>query len=93
MDGAEIEYDEEKRRRILAERGVDMADAASVFDGAHIEIEDKRTDYGETRYRVWGYLKGQRVHFVWTPRDGKRRIITMYPTHEREHQARLGTMD
>lgn len=89
----EIEFDEEKRRRILAERGVDMAEAAAVFEGQHVEVEDARADYGEKRYRVWGYLHSQRVHLVWTPRDGKRRIITMYPTHEREHQARLGTMD
>lgn len=89
----EIEFDEDKRRRILAERGVDMADAAIVFEGQHVEVVDSRADYGETRYRVWGFLRGQRVHFVWTPRDGKRRIITMYPTHEREHQARFGTMD
>ena len=88
-----IEYDEEKRRKVLAERGVDMANAAEVFENEHVETEDDRADYGETRYRVWGYLRGQRVHLVWTPRDGKRRIITMYPTHEREHQARLGTMD
>jgi uncharacterized protein len=89
----EIEYDEEKRLRILAERGVDMAKAVAVFEGEHVEIDDDRTDYGEKRYRVWGYLLGQRVHLVWTPRDGKRRIITMYPTHEREHQARLRTLD
>lgn len=89
----EIEFDEEKRRKILTERGVDLADAAVVFEGQHVEVIDNRADYGETRYRVWGYLHGQRVHLVWTPRDGKRRIITMYPTHEREHQAQFGTMD
>ena len=89
----DIEFDEGKRLRVLAERGVDMAEAADVFDAEHVEIEDDRAGYGESRFRVWGYLHGQRVHLVWTPRDGKRRIITMYPTHEREHQARFRTLD
>ena len=89
----EIEFDEVKRLKILAERGVDMAEAAAIFEGEHVEIEDSRAEYGETRYRVWGYIRNQRVHLVWTPRDGKRRIITMYPSHEREHQARLRNLD
>jgi uncharacterized DUF497 family protein len=88
-----IEYDEAKRLRILAERGVDMAEAHLVFANEHVEITDDRIDYGEERFRVWGYIRDQRVHLVWTPRDGKRRIITMYPTHEREHQARFRTLD
>ena len=88
-----IEYDEAKRLRILAERGVDMAEAETVFAGHHVEVEDDRKDYGEQRFRVWGYIGKQRVHLVWTPRDGKRRIVTMYPSHEREHQARLRTLD
>ncbi|MCA1660803.1 MAG: BrnT family toxin [Novosphingobium sp.] len=89
----EIEYDEEKRRMVWAERVLDMAHAGDVFENEYLEIEDDRADYREKRYRVWGYLHGKRVHLVWTPRDGKRRIITMYPTHEREHQARLRTLD
>ena len=89
----EIEYDEAKRLKVLEERGVDMARAGLVFQGSHVQIDDDRIDYGEKRYRVWGYLDGQRVHLVWTPRNGSRRIITMYPTHEREHEARLRTLE
>ena len=89
----EIEFDEAKRLTILAERGVDMARAGAVFVGEHVQIEDDRTDYGEKRFRVWGFIGEQRVHLVWTPRDGKRRIVTMYPSHEREHKARLRTLD
>ncbi|WP_374414595.1 BrnT family toxin [Novosphingobium colocasiae] len=89
----DIEFDDDKRQRILAERGVDMAAAGTVFAGEYVQIEDDRADYGETRYRVWGYIGNQRVHLVWTPRDGKRRIITIYPTHEREHKARFRTLD
>jgi uncharacterized protein len=89
----EIEFDEAKRLRILAERGVDMAEGRLVFEGEYVEVRDDRADYGEERFRVWGYIRNQRVHLVWTPRDGKRRIVTMYPAHEREHQARFRTLD
>ncbi|WP_084356056.1 BrnT family toxin [Novosphingobium lentum] len=89
----EIEFDEAKRLNILQERGLDMAEAGYVFTTEHYQVVDDRKDYGEPRFRVWGYLRGKRVYLVWTPRDGKRRIVTMYPTHEREHQARLRTLD
>lgn len=93
MDDIEIEYDEAKRLKVIEERGVDMAEAVHVFRGDYVEIEDNRKDYGETRYRVWGYLKDRRVSFVWTPRGNRRRIITMRYAHEPEHQARFRTLD
>lgn len=93
MEKIEIEYDEAKRLKLLQERGVDMADAVHVFRGDYVEIEDNRKDYGEPRYRVWGYLDGRRVSFVWTPRGICRRIITMRYAHEPEHEARFRTLD
>lgn len=89
----EIEYDEAKRLKILEERGLDIAESGLVFEGEYVEIEDDRKDYGEKRYRVWGFLHGQRVSLVWTPRDKIRRIITLRHAHEEEHQARLSTLD
>jgi uncharacterized DUF497 family protein len=60
----EIEFDEEKRRKILEERGLDLADAKLVFAEEHFQIEDNRKDYGEQRFRVWGFLQGQRVSLI-----------------------------
>jgi hypothetical protein len=45
----DIEYPPAKRDATLAERGLDMARAAEIFDGATLTIEDDREDYGETR--------------------------------------------
>ncbi|GAB7550804.1 BrnT family toxin [Novosphingobium resinovorum] len=59
-----IEYDEAKRRKILAERGIDIADAHRVFADTHVQVLDDRKDYGETRYRVFGFLHGRRVSLV-----------------------------
>ena len=89
----EIEYDEAKRLKILAERGIDLAEAWRVFEGQYVQLEDDRKDYGEVRYRVWGYLNGRRVNLVWTPRSNRRRIITIRYAHEPEHKARSQALD
>ncbi len=89
----EIEFDEAKRLKILEERGLDIAESGVVFDSEYVEIEDDRKDYGERRYRVWGFMHGQRVSLVWTPRDRSRRIITLRHAHEPEHKARFRTLD
>jgi uncharacterized protein len=41
-----ITFDPAKRERTLAERGLDFEDAAAVFQGMTVEIEDMRKDYG-----------------------------------------------
>jgi uncharacterized DUF497 family protein len=89
----EIEFDEAKRRKILTERSLDLADAAAVFAEQHFQIEDLRKNYGETRFRVWGFLKGRRVSLVWTPRGNKRRIITLRHAHEHEHKIFQNSLD
>ena len=88
-----ISYDEKKRLKILTERGLDFEDTRHVFADDHYQIEDLRKDYGEVRFRVWGFLRGERVSFVWTPRDYGRRIITMRHAHEDEHKTRLNSLD
>ncbi len=93
MDEITIEYDEAKRLKILEERGLDLADSILVFMGSYVELADDRQDYGEVRYRVWGFLRERRVSLVWTPRGNNRRIITMRYAHESENHARQRTLD
>jgi uncharacterized protein len=88
-----ITFDEAKRLKILKERGLDIAESGLVFEDEYVEIEDDRKDYGERRYRVWGFMHGERVSLVWTPRDGTRRIITLRHAHEPEHKTRFRTLD
>jgi uncharacterized protein len=93
-DDFEIEYDEAKRLKILEERELDLADSKSVFQGNFVQLADDRKDYGEQRFRVWGFLKGLRINLVWTPRGKRvRRIITMRQAHGPEHEARFKTLD
>lgn len=89
----EISYDPAKRALILATRGLDFDDAAEVFAGKELTVEDDRKKYGETRYLTMGPLKGRLVVVIWTPRDDKRHIITMWKANDRERkrfEAQLG---
>jgi len=81
-----IVWDEAKRLRTLAERGLDFADAGRVFGGTHFDRVDDRHDYGELRIVTAGYLDGRFVAVTWTPRDGDQRIISMRHGHGQEEE-------
>lgn len=79
-----IVYDETKRVTTFHERGLDFADAAQVFAGPTVTLEDTRRDYGETRWISMGLLGQRAVVLVWTLRDDSRRIISMRYAHDHE---------
>jgi len=83
-----ISFNSEKRARTLEERGLDFADAALIFAGKTLTIEDDREDYGEVRYQSYGYLNDRLVMVVWTQRDEAQHIISMRKCNARE-QARV----
>jgi hypothetical protein len=80
----QITFDSAKRDKTLTERGVDFADAATIFAGHHFTGEDTRQDYGEVRFITIGLLIGRMVVIVWTLRGEARRIISMRKANERE---------
>jgi hypothetical protein len=79
-----IAWDEEKRRRTLAERGLDFADALQIFGGRSMTLPDEKRNYGEPRFITAGWLRGRFVILVWTPRDGDLRVISMRYGHADE---------
>jgi uncharacterized DUF497 family protein len=81
-----ITYHAEKRARTLAERGLDFANAAEVFEGLEYTTPDSRRDYGEARYQTVGYLGEVMVMVVWTPRGDDRHVISMRKCNERERE-------
>jgi uncharacterized DUF497 family protein len=83
----EIDYPHPKRDVTLSERGLDMARAAEIFDGATLTVVDDRKDYGEIRQITIGLLDGRMVVMVWTQRGKKRRIISLRKANEREQAA------
>ena len=46
--------------------------------------EDDRFDYGETRYRAWGYIDGKPYFLAYTLRDGRVRPISLRRAHAKE---------
>jgi uncharacterized DUF497 family protein len=79
-----ITCDPAKRRKTLADRGLDFQDAAEVFAGPTLEVEDRRQDYGETRIICFGYLRGRLVVVGYTPRGTARHVFSMRKANARE---------
>jgi uncharacterized DUF497 family protein len=83
-----ISFDQGKRERTLAERGLDFEDAILVFEGVTVEIVDERKDYGERRILCYGLLQGRMVVVGYTPRGTVRHVFSMRKANDRE-QTRL----
>ncbi len=79
-----ITFDPRKRDQTLADRGVDFADAAEVFEGVSLNYVDDRRDYGEQRIVTIGTFRGRMVVIVWTPRGEARHVISMRKANDRE---------
>lgn len=86
-----LTFDPAKRQKALLERGLDFEDAALVFEGVTVEIEDTRKDYGEVRMICFGLLEGRMVVVGYTPRGSDRHIFSMRKANDRE-QARLAPL-
>ncbi len=86
-----ITFDPAKREATLADRGLDFADAARVFAGVTVEIEDTRQDYGEPRIICYGLLEGRMVVVGYTPRGADRHIFSMRKANDRE-KARIAPL-
>ena len=86
-----LTFDPAKREKTLSERGLDFADAAEVFAGVTLEIEDTRKDYGEIRVICYGMLEGRMIVVGYTPRGADRHVFSMRKANERE-QARIAPL-
>ncbi len=84
-----LTYDPQRRALTLEHRNLDFEDAAHVFAGQHLSIEDDRRDYGETRWQTIGWLNDNVVRVVWTERDD----ISMRKCNDRERKRYLAWLD
>ena len=82
----DISFDPAKRATTLLNRGLDFADAGTVFAGEVATRPDDRQDYGEDRFITAGHLAGRLVVLVWTPRGNARHIISMRYAHAKEER-------
>ena len=79
-----VTFDPAKRAKTLAERGLDFEDAAIVFQGTTVEVEDARRNYGETRIICYGLLSGRLVVIGYSPRGASRHVFSMRKANDRE---------
>ena len=81
-----ITFDPLKRDAALSERGLNFEDAAAVFAGTTLELEDTREDYGETRMICFGKLEGRMVVIGYVPRGADRHVFSMRKANDREQR-------
>ena len=81
-----ITFDPLKRDAALSERGLNFEDAALVFAGLTLELEDTRKDYGETRMICFGKLEGRMVVVGYAPRGADRHVFSMRKANDREQK-------
>lgn len=79
-----ITFDPAKRARTLADRGLDFEDAAVIFKGTTVEVEDTRRNYGEPRIICYGLLSGRLVVIGYAPRGATRHVFSMRKANHRE---------
>lgn len=82
----DFEWGEAKRQGVLAERGVDILDAALIFEGKVPTRIDPR-DYGATRMVSLGMADGQCHVVVHTARNEMTRPITAWKGGQDEREA------
>lgn len=87
-----ITFDLAKREKTLTDRGLDFADAAIVFAGVTLDIEDARKEYGETRVICYGLLEGRMVVVGYTPRGADRHVFSMRKKANEREQARIAPL-
>ena len=79
-----ITYDPAKHAANLRDRGLSFDQAAELDWASAVILEDTRMDYGERRFRVFGYI-GERLYvLVFTPRGDAVHVISFRKANGRE---------
>lgn len=88
----QFEWDEEKRREVIENRGVDILYAALIFENEVLIEPDERGDYGEPRFIALGHVDSEFFTLVYTRRGDAVRLITAWKAGkngEREYKNRI----
>jgi uncharacterized DUF497 family protein len=77
-----VDFDPAKEAINLAKHGVSLARWVDL-DMKKTVIDDRR-DYGEIRYRAYGFIDGIAYCLTFTDRDGRVRPISLRRMHTKE---------
>jgi uncharacterized protein len=82
----EIEFDPAKDRINQAKHGISLTVAAEIDLEQAIVIEDRRFDYGETRFIAYAPVGGRLLALWFTRRGGVVRVIGLRRANRRERK-------
>ena len=79
-----LEWDDKKRNKALAERGLDFADVARVDWDSAFTVEDTRVEYPEARFVTMAPINNRLCVFAWCWRGEVLRVISLRKANKRE---------
>ena len=82
----DFEWDEVKRDKNIEKHGVDLLEAAFIFDGPVYTTEDNRRDYGEVRLISLGLVDDVPYVVIHTERNGKIRLISAHKGGRKDYE-------
>jgi uncharacterized DUF497 family protein len=81
-----VTWDEAKRKKNIADHGLDFVGCEAIWDNFTITREDVRRTYAEKRLVTFGLLEGEAVVLVYTERRKGPHIISLRKAEK--HEAR-----
>ena len=78
----QIVFDVNKNESNFAKHGFYLSDVANM--DLLVVLEDERKDYGELRYRAWGYVGEDACSLAFTVMGEGVRPISLRRAHEKE---------
>ncbi len=79
-----ITYDQIKNAKNIEERGLSFERATEIDWQNAVIIEDTRKDYGERRFRVFGFIDERMFVVIFTPRADIMHIISFRKANKKE---------
>ena len=81
-----FEWYEEKRQQNYEKHGVDLLEAAFIFEGVTLTREDDRKDYGEVRMISLGLVDDVPYIVIHTERNGNIRLISAWKGGRKDYE-------
>lgn len=82
----ELEWDDDKLARNIAERGIHFAEATEIDWSTAQIFTDDRLDYGEERFIARGRINARLHVLVFVVRGKRMRIISLRKANARERR-------
>ena len=79
-----ITFDPKKNADNIRERRLSFDEVSKLEWSSAVILEDARKDYGERRFRVFGYIDERLYAIVFTPREGAVHVISFRKANSRE---------